>query len=89
VLKVLYPVHEWKAYVLPPGSKSQAFLFGKLQTLLPDSPISSNAVIPVENIIIEEGDRLRIYEFDVSFNTPDSNSLLTENDILSTLVACL
>jgi hypothetical protein len=30
-------------------------------------PISSDTVISAENMIIEEADKLRIYEFDVSF----------------------
>jgi hypothetical protein len=38
-----------------------------LKTLFPDSPISSNAVIPSENISMEKEDRLSVYEFDVSF----------------------
>jgi hypothetical protein len=38
-----------------------------LKALLPNTTISSNVIIPAEDMIIEEEDRLRIYEFDVSF----------------------
>jgi hypothetical protein len=38
-----------------------------MKTLLPESPIFSNAIISPENLTIKEEDRLRIYEFDVSF----------------------
>jgi hypothetical protein len=38
-----------------------------LKTLLPDTPISTNTIIPEENITLEEQDRLKHYEFNVSF----------------------
>jgi hypothetical protein len=64
-----------------PGSKTQAFLMTMLKTLLPGSPILSNAVIPSKEMIIEEEDRLGFYEFDVSFITP--TSIADRNDIHS------
>jgi hypothetical protein len=38
-----------------------------MKTLLPESSIFSNAIISPENLTIKEEDRLKIYEFDVSF----------------------
>jgi hypothetical protein len=38
-----------------------------LKTLIPGTPISSNTIISPTNIPMEEEDKLRIYEFDVSF----------------------
>jgi hypothetical protein len=38
-----------------------------MKKLLTESSIFSNAIISPENLTIEEEDRLRIYEFDVSF----------------------
>jgi hypothetical protein len=71
-LKMVYPTYPWKPYKPIPGSKTQTFLFEKLKTLLPESPIFSNAIISSENMIIEEEDQLRIFEFDVSFVTSTS-----------------
>jgi hypothetical protein len=49
-------------------SKAQAFLLGTLKTFLPDTPVSSNAIVSPENVTVAKEDKLRIYEFDVSFN---------------------
>jgi hypothetical protein len=38
-----------------------------LKSLLPDTSISSNAIIPSDSVPIEEEDRLQYYEYDVSF----------------------
>jgi hypothetical protein len=38
-----------------------------LKTLFPGSTILSNTSISSENIILEEEDKLKVYEFDVSF----------------------
>jgi hypothetical protein len=37
-----------------------------MKTLLPETPIFSDHIIPTENMMLDE-DRLSIYEFDVSF----------------------
>jgi hypothetical protein len=70
-LQSVYPSQEWKSYrsqLLPPRtSKGQALLFDMLQTLFPGSKISSNVILPTENIILPNEDKLRVYEFDVSF----------------------
>ena len=68
-LQELYPEYQTRdrRSALPrKGSRSQAFLFDMLKRLFPDSPIDSNVIMPTENIILEESDRLRVYEFDVS-----------------------
>jgi hypothetical protein len=72
-LKAVY-LQEWKAYkpMATRGSKTQAFLFIMLKTLLPESPIFSNTIILSQNMIIEGEDQLRIFEFDVSFVTSTS-----------------
>jgi hypothetical protein len=44
-----------------------------LKDLLPNTPISSNTIIPAENITIQEEDKLRVYEFDVSFKRYNYN----------------
>jgi hypothetical protein len=69
-LQAIYPSFEWKTYKhhLPiRGSKSQALLFDMVKRLLPETPISSNTSIPSDNIKLAEEERLRVYEFDVSF----------------------
>jgi hypothetical protein len=52
---------------ISPGYKTQAFLCDRMKTLLPESPIYSNTTISPESLTITEEDRLRIFEFDVSF----------------------
>jgi hypothetical protein len=38
-----------------------------LKTLLPGSPVLLNTIISTEGLTIEEEDRLKVFEFDVSF----------------------
>jgi hypothetical protein len=75
-LQSIYPSQEWKSYKrhlpVPRSSKGQAFLFDMLQTLFPGSKISSNTILSTENIILPNEDKLRVYEFDVSFVTSSS-----------------
>jgi hypothetical protein len=56
-----------------------------LKGLFPNSSISSNTVIPSQDIIMKEQDRLRVFEFDVSFTPAILPLLLIETIFLPQL----
>jgi hypothetical protein len=57
-----------------------------LKMILPDTPVSSNTKIPSDSMIIEQKERLKYYEFDVSFFSLFSADL---NDTLSSTFTCI